>query len=128
MPVASLLAVAALIEAATGAALVVAPSTVGFLLLGNGPSGTGLTVGRVAGIALLALAAGSWVGRQEPGRNAALAAMLTYNVLAGIYLAYVGVEGAQVGKLLWPAVAAHAVLGLLLARAWLSGQPRSLRG
>jgi len=42
---------------------------------------------------------------------------LTYNLLATIYLVYVGVHGA-VGILLWPAVAAHAALSVLLVRAW----------
>jgi hypothetical protein len=120
LPVPRLLAVAALVEAATGIALIVVPSFVSQLLLAEDLSGAGLAVGRVAGVALLALGAGSWVGRHSEGRSAALAAMVTYNVLTAGYLAYLGVEGGQVGKLLWPAVAVHAALGLLLARAWLS--------
>jgi hypothetical protein len=123
MPVALLLAVAAFIEAAMGAALIVVPSTVAVLLLGDGLSGTGLTVGRVTGVALFALAVGSWIGRQDEGRSSALVGMLTYNILAAIYLAYLGMEGAQVGKLLWPTVVLHAALGLLLVRAWYSHQP-----
>lgn len=122
MSVARLLAVAAIIEAATGIALIVVPSTVGWLLLDESLSGAGLAVGRVAGVALLALGVGGWVGRKQHGKNSALAAMLTYNVLTAIYLAYLGIEGAQAGKLLWPAVAIHAALGLLLARAWFSRQ------
>ncbi|WP_244602641.1 hypothetical protein [Mesorhizobium delmotii] len=51
--------------------------------------------------------------------------MLTYNVLAAIYLAYLGMEGAQVGKLLWPTVVLHAALGLLFVHAWVSFQPGS---
>jgi hypothetical protein len=125
MPVALLLAIAAFVEAATGAALIVVPNMVAVLLLGDGLSGTGLTVGRVTGVALLALAVGSWIGRQDQGRSSALAGMLTYNALAAIYLAYLGMEGVQVGKLLWPTVVLHATLGLLLVRAWYSHQPGS---
>jgi hypothetical protein len=44
--------------------------------------------------------------------------MLTYNVLATLYLLYLGIRGEWVGILLWPAVVLHAVLILLLARAW----------
>jgi len=43
--------------------------------------------------------------------------MLTYSLLATLYLVYVGVKG-EVGILLWPAVAAHAGLSVLLVRAW----------
>lgn len=64
MSVARLLAVAAIIEAATGIALIVVPSTVGWLLLDESLSGAGLAVGRVAGVALLALGVGGWVGRK----------------------------------------------------------------
>jgi len=44
--------------------------------------------------------------------------MLTYSVLATLYLLYLGIRGEWVGPLLWPAVVLHAVLTLLLARIW----------
>ena len=65
------------------------------------------------GIALIALGVACW-----PGRTA-LCGMLTYSVLATAYLAYLGIRGEWVGPLLWPAVVFHAVLTILLARAWL---------
>jgi len=43
--------------------------------------------------------------------------MLTYSLLALTYLAWVGVNG-SVGVLLWPAVAVHAGLCVLLVWAW----------
>ena len=43
--------------------------------------------------------------------------MLTYSLLAMLFLVYVGVRGTSVGVLLWPAVAAHAILVALLLRA-----------
>jgi hypothetical protein len=125
MPVVWLLAAAALIETATGIGLLAFPNTVGQLLLNNGLSGAGLAAGRVAGIALLALGVGSWIGRHQQGRSSPLAAMLTYNVLAAIHLGYLGVSGDLVGKLLWPAVATHLVIGLLLIRAWFALGPQS---
>ena len=127
LPLPRLLAATAFTEAATGIALMVVPSIVGRLLLDEGLSGAGLAVGRVAGVALLALGVGSWTGRHSEGRSAALAAMLTYNALAAPYLAYLAIDGALDGLLLWPAVAVHAALGLLLARAWFSRQPVSPR-
>jgi hypothetical protein len=41
--------------------------------------------------------------------------MLAYNLLATIYLCYPGISGNLVGVLLWPAVAVHLLLTVLLA-------------
>jgi hypothetical protein len=48
----------------------------------------------------------------------ALCGMLAYSALAALYLVYLGVGGEWAGKLLWPAVAVHAVLTVLLTWAW----------
>jgi hypothetical protein len=45
--------------------------------------------------------------------------MLTYDALVMLYLAFVGLGTEFVGPLLWPAVAAHAVLTILLGRSWM---------
>lgn len=114
-----LLALTAAIEAATGLALMVHPALVVRLLLGADLSGAGLALGRVAGFALLALGSGCWPSREAPsGLAPALRAMLTYNLLVTIYLTYLGIGGELVGSLLWPAVAIHAVVTLLLGSAW----------
>jgi hypothetical protein len=44
--------------------------------------------------------------------------MLVYNALIATYLAYLGTAGHLGGLLLWPAVALHAVVALLLAWTW----------
>ena len=106
------LTLAAGAEAATGAALVLAPSLVGWLLLGAELTGVAIPVARVLGIALIALGVACW-----PGRTA-LCGMLTYSALVTLYLLYLGIRGEWVGPLLWPAVALHAVLTLLLAKLW----------
>jgi hypothetical protein len=46
--------------------------------------------------------------------------MLSYSLLAALYLAYLGIGGEWVGKLLWPAVVVHAVVTFLLAHVWLN--------
>ena len=108
----NLLTLIALAEAATGVALMVVPSIAGQLLFGAELSGVAVVVARVAGIALIALGIACWPGRR------ALCGLLTYNALATLYLAYVGLVGEFAGKLLWPAVVLHAILTALLARAW----------
>lgn len=108
-------------EATTGMALLVAPSLVGRLLLGVELTGVSIAIGRVTGIALIALGVGCL-----PSRTA-LCGMLTYGVLVTAYLAYVGIRGEWVGLLLWPAVVLHAVLTLLLAGSWCKAHKEASR-
>lgn len=105
-----LLIVASICETAIGVALLSVPSLVGRLLLGAGLIGTAITVARVTGIALIGL--GIACGPGTP-----MAGMLTYSALTTLYFAYLGMIGVA-GILLWPAIAAHAGLSVLLGRAW----------
>ena len=107
------LTLAAVAEAATGLALLFVPSLVGRLLLGVDLTGVSIPVSRVLGIALLALGVGCLPG------TTVLCGMLTYSILATLYLLYLGIRGEWVGPLLWPAVVLHAGLTVLLALAWL---------
>jgi hypothetical protein len=124
------LALAAVGEAGTGLALLIVPSLVARLLLGDELTGIALPVARVAGIALISLGLACWPRSERgwPGSDAggspsrALGAMLCYSLLVTLYLAYLGISGGRVGSLLWPAVAVHAILTLLLGRTWLKGQ------
>jgi len=105
------LVLAAISEAATGAALLIVPSLVGKLLLGAELTGIAIPVARVAGIALIALGIACWPGPPLVG-------MLIYSAAVTLYLAYVGFAGSLTGILLWPAVVVHVVVTILLARAW----------
>jgi hypothetical protein len=114
-----LLKLTAVIEAATGLALIAVPAVVVRLLLGAEISGAGIPLGRVAGFGLLSLGMACWPERDVTGSiPPALRAMLTYNSLATLYLLCLGIGGEWVGLLLWPAVALHGILSLLLARQW----------
>jgi len=115
-----LLVLGAALEAAMGLALMIDPPVVTRLLLGDGVSGTALPLSRVAGIGLLSLGLACWPGAVRLGGHPALRGLLCYNLLATIYLLYLGIGGEWVGVLLWPGVALHAVLTVLLARAWLN--------
>lgn len=104
----------AVAEAATGLALLIAPSLVGQLLLGEQLTGIAIPVARVAGIALVALGVACWPGPPLLG-------VLIYSAAATLYLAYLGLAGLA-GMLLWPAVALHLLLSILLGRAWLRAE------
>ena len=73
------LTVAAVLEVATGMALLVVPSLVVRLLFGEELTGIVIPVARVLGIALIALGVCCWAG------NTVLYGMLTYGVLVTLY-------------------------------------------
>ena len=108
----TLLAVTAASEGLTGLALAIAPLLVVRLLLGTEPSGAGLAISRVAGIALLGLGLACWPERHGTDCRASLRAMSTYNVLATLYLSSLGIRGEWIGPLLWPAAVVHGVLSV----------------
>lgn len=102
-------------EIATGIALLLAPEFVVRLLAGAEVTGLGVSVSRFAGIALIGLGAACWPGPAALG-------MIMYTTMAAIGLAVLGISGQWSGVLLWPAVAAHAVLAVLLIRGRLSAR------
>ena len=110
---------AAVAEAATGLALLIAPSLVVHLLLGEQLTGIAIAVARVAGIAIVALAIACWSGSPLVG-------MMTYSASTTLYLAYLGFAGGLIGILLWPAVILHVILTVLLTRDF-TRMPREFR-
>jgi hypothetical protein len=110
------LALTASIEAATGLALIIAPSLVGRLLFGAEFTGVANPAARVTGIALLALGVACWPG------STAFCGMLTYSALVTLYLLYLALRGEWLGPLLWLVVVLHGILTMLLAWAWFRSQ------
>ncbi len=113
---------AAGLEILTGAALFAAPSFLARLLFGSEMGGSGDSVGRICGLVMLCLAIGCLPGASGRGSARALAPLLALSVLAALYLLVVGAGGANVGLLLWPAFAVHAILAGLLARVWMASR------
>ena len=112
-----LLAVCAGVEAVTGAILTYAPNFVVRLLLGTNLSAPGEALGHLAGFAFFSFGIVCWPTADSPGTNRAAArGLLLYNVLAAIFLIYLGLERTFSGPLLWPAAALHSILSILLAR------------
>lgn len=119
-----LLTVSAVVEGATGLALVIRPSALAALLLGaplHAP--VGVAVGRIAGIALAALGLACWLTRVDGQGRAArglVFAMLLYNGGALAVLVSAGLGSGLAGIGLWPAALAHFVLGIWCARSLVS--------
>lgn len=108
----TLLMIAALAEAATGLTLLAYPPIVVRLLFASDIIGAGVIMSRIAGVSLIALGVACW---PADSMVPAFYGMLTYSVLAMLYLTVVGLAG-QAGILLWPGVAVHAALVALLIR------------
>jgi len=114
------LALAAVLEAATGIVLIIHPPFVVQMLLGGEVFGAGVVLGRVGGFALLSFGLACWPGWDSSEGKIqiqAVRAMFAYNFLITFYLIYLGAGGQYAGILLWPVVVLHAVLALLFARA-----------
>jgi hypothetical protein len=108
----TLLVVTALLEGVTGLALVALPSRLGALLLGSSiDEPAALTIARVAGVALTALALTCWLTRHDGETRAArglVTAMALYHTGVAMVLAYANIGLALSGVGLWPTVLFHA--------------------
>jgi hypothetical protein len=114
------LTLTAIIEAATGLALIAVPAIVVRLLLGAEISGASIPLGRVAGAALLALGVACWLARDDTKSRTAsglVVAMLMYNIVATAVLAFAGIRLGLHGVALWPAVVLHAAMAVWCGRA-----------
>jgi hypothetical protein len=65
-------------------------------------------LGRIAGFALLALGWACWPSQEATEGGHVPLALLIYNLLVAVYLAYMGIGEELAGILLWPAV--HSLL------------------
>jgi hypothetical protein len=106
----SLLSVTALFEALTGLILLTFPSFFVYNLLGVTLSDeVGFVISRIAGAALLTLAAVCWSSRNNDAQRS-VKTMLLYHVLATVILLHYSLTAGDAGILLWPAILAHAGL------------------
>jgi hypothetical protein len=105
----------AVIEAGTGIVLVVTPALVVHLLLGSAIAGAAVPLGRIAGVALLALGVACGIASGEAHSRAAkglASAMVIYNIGTVVVLGAAGIQSQAAGIFLWLAVALHASMSI----------------
>jgi len=110
-----LLKLTAIIEAATGLGLIAVPAIVVRLLLDAEITGAIIPLGRVGGVALLALGVACWLARDDTRSRAArglVSAMVLYNLGVVVILGSAGLGSQSVGIALWPAVLLHAAMAV----------------
>jgi hypothetical protein len=112
----TLLIATAVIEAATGFVLVVAPSVPVMSLFGSGlESPVAFAIGRFAGAAILSLGVACGLARTDSQSRAAaglIAAMLLYNIAAVALLAHARIVHGLAGVASVPGIILHATMAL----------------
>ena len=111
-----LLALSAMIEAATGLGLLMAPAALARLLFGE-TLGTpaAVTVACVAATALLAPGVACWLATSDAQSRSArgvVSAMVNYNLSAALVLGAAGIGSQLAGVGLWPAVLLHTAMAV----------------
>lgn len=110
-----LLKLTAIIEVGTGLGFAAVPGLVVRLLLGHELLGAGIPLGRVTGVALLALGIACWLASFDTQSCAArgiVSAMALYNLGVVLILGAAGIQWQPIGVALWPAVIIHAVMAV----------------
>jgi hypothetical protein len=119
MTIKNLHIVSAVIETGAGVALLVVPALVVRLLFEAEISGAAIPLGRLTGVALLALAVACWLACGDTKSRAArglVGAMLVYNIGAVVILGLAGIHSQTTGIALWPAAILHAVMAAWCVR------------
>ncbi|MGP0065134.1 MAG: hypothetical protein ACLQGP_16240 [Isosphaeraceae bacterium] len=109
-----LLIVTAAVEIGAGLPLAIWPSGPVALLTGSTSSAIeAMTIGRIAGAALISLGTACWLSRNDDRSLAArglIAALLVYNTGAIAILTDTGIVSERVGVAVWPGVLLHTAL------------------
>ena len=116
-----LLAIAAVMETLAGLGLMLTPDATMQLLFGGRPDGVGMMMGRVAGVALLAIGVACWGARADSGGAARVGtvwAITLYNAGAGGLLVLFAISGQAAGLGVWSTAVFHLALaaGFLVSK------------
>jgi len=111
-----LLTVTAIMEFGTGLVLVSLPWLLTGLLFGSSiDAPIVLTIARIAGVAILALAVTCWFARndaQSPATKGLFIALVIYNTGTSILIIYAGLGFTSSGIGLWPVVLFHLAMAV----------------
>jgi hypothetical protein len=110
------LTVTAIVEAGAGLTLLAVPSITASLLVGMPlDSPAAVSMARIGGAAILALAIVCWLARRDvhrPPSQGLIVAMPFYNIAVAGVLAFASLGDGLHGVLLWPAVVFHVAMAV----------------
>ena len=126
-----LLVVTAVMELGAGLALMCSPAAaVAILLHSPLDAPAAVTLGRIAGAALLALGLACWFARSDApsvATRGVVTAMTSYNLGAVVVLGIAALRSPLAGVALWSAVVIHMVMTAWCIEVLLKIQPRLLK-
>ncbi len=105
-------------ESLTGLALILAPKITARFLFGAKPNVAGVMLGRVGGVALMAIGITCWGARNDRGsaaRSSTLKAMTFWNAGAGLLLVLFAAIAKTGSLVLWSAGVLHLALAAAFA-------------
>ncbi len=113
---------AAWLEIVVGVTAITALGVMCRLLFAAEPDGVAMPLGRLAGVALLALGIACLPSKSAESSRNALLGLFVYNFGTATLLAWVGVATTLRGALLWPAVLLHVVIAVALLAQLVAGR------
>ena len=111
----SLLIISSSLELATGLAVIASPGLVARVLFSADLTSGGEAVARVGGCGLVSLAIACWP-QDESSLTQPIRALCLYNLLAAVYLGYLGISGDFASPFLLPVAVLHGILAALFLR------------
>jgi hypothetical protein len=108
----------AVLEVLAGIAMLIAPTYVVGLLLGDGLSQIGTAVARILGIALLSLGISAWENARQK-KAVTRIGLCVYNLGVAVFLGMCGTLAEMSGVLLWPGVGLHGLIGVAMLSTFL---------
>lgn len=104
----------ALIELATGIALLLVPGLVLALIFQVEPDQISAALSRLCGVALISLALASGAINLGDSPRGSSAGLIPYNLGAALLFLALHFSGIEKGLMFWPVAAAHALIGGLM--------------
>ena len=113
----------ALVEILSGIGLLLAPTFIISLLLGDDLGPAGSAVARVLGMAFVSLGLAAMEPAGQKAKSSARAGICIYNLGVAVLLSVFGTAGGMNAPLLWPTAVLHGVLGVAMAWVILAPSP-----
>jgi len=108
----------AIIEIIIGVGLIIFPGSIIDFLLGDGLTIVGISVARIAGVALISLGVSALEILNQPIKQSTRIGLLIYNFGAAILFLILATVYMMDGVLIWPTIGLHFFISLLICKTF----------